>query len=234
MKRAAIILMGLPGVGKGTHAFHLAQHLPTFLHFDTGAEIYRRINDPAFASDQKVQEQKKIYEAGLLVSGTDPQWVADLVTERILFYAKRGKGLIFSGSPRTLGEAKIILPLLFEIYGKGRVLVLFLSAPRETARERSLDRLVCPNRECRYPTTKAHSGELCPQCGTRFPSLKEQKSEAWKVSKIETRFKEFHERTLPVLDYLHSLGLVKVIAAGGLEKEVSKRIMETVKQRLGT
>jgi len=234
MKEAAIILIGLPGIGKGTHAFNLADRLSNFLHFDTGAEIYRRINDPAFASDQKVQEQKKIYEAGLLVSGTDPQWVADLVTERIHFYAKRGKGLIFSGSPRTLGEARIITPLLLEIYGKDRVLVLSLSTSEETARKRSLGRLVCPNRECRYPTTKEHRGELCPQCGTRFPSAKEQKSETWKISKIETRFKEFRERTLPALDYLRSLGLVEVIDAEGSEGEVSKRIMETVEQRLGT
>lgn len=92
MEKGAILLMGLPGVGKGTQAFNLIGSFPNFVHVDTGAEIYRRIHDPTFASDPTVQKQREIYEAGLL---NDPRWVANLVVERIHTYASQGKGLSF-------------------------------------------------------------------------------------------------------------------------------------------
>lgn len=231
VKRGAVIFMGLPGTGKGTQALKLVERFPDFAHFDTGGEIYRRINDPAFAGDPNVQEQKRIYESGIL---EDPQWVAELVSERIVFYAKRGKRLVFSGSPRSLPEARTIVPLLFKVYGRERVLVIILTASKETVRKRSRNRLVCSNKRCRYPTTKEHGGERCPQCGRKLPTAEEQKGESWKVSKLETRFKEFEERTLPAIEYLLSLGLAaEVIDAEGPEEEVFAKVMEAVKRRFG-
>lgn len=224
--------MGLPGTGKGTQALKLVEHFPNFVHFDTGGEIYRRLYDPAFASDLKIQKQKRVYESGVL---NDPRWVAELVNERIRFYAKEGKGIVFSGSPRTLPEAKIITPLLFKAYGRDQVLVIILSASKKTVRKRSLDRLVCSNSKCRYPTTKEHAGERCPKCGRKLPTPEEQKSESWKVSKLETRFKEFEERTLPAIEYLLSLGLlVEAIDAERPPDEIFADVLEAVERRLGT
>jgi adenylate kinase family enzyme len=227
MSIGAILLMGVPGVGKGTQAFKLTEVLPNFVHFDTGAEIYRRIYDPDFALDPLVQEQKKLYESGAL---NDPRWVTELATERIRYYAKQGKGVIFSGSPRTLYEATVLMPLLAEIYG-GNVLVLILSADEETARKRSLNRLVCANKECRFPTTKDRAGKRCPQCGKKLPKADEQGKESWKVEKIAERFKEFRERTLPVFSYLLSLELAETVNAERTEEEIFADIFEAVKRR---
>ena len=44
MKLAAILLMGINGIGKGTQAFRLVKHLPNFVHFDTGHEIKKRVD----------------------------------------------------------------------------------------------------------------------------------------------------------------------------------------------
>jgi len=222
--------MGLPGIGKGTQALKLVERFPNFMHFDTGGEIYRRINDPAFANDPRVREQKRIYESGVL---NDPRWVAKLVEERTRFYAREGEGIIFSGSPRTLYEAKKIIPLLCKVYGKEHVLVLLLTTSEETAKKRGLNRLVCSNPECRYPTTKKYSGKRCPNCGKRLPFAKEQKGEDWKTSKFETRLKEFYERTLPALNYLRSLGLVEEINGEEAKGEVFQKVLAAAKQKFG-
>lgn len=232
MKKGAVLFMGLPGTGKGTQALKLVERFPNLVHFDTGGEIYRRLYDSTFASDEKVQEQKRIYESGVL---NNPLWVAELVNERIRFYAKEEKGLVFSGSPRTLPEAKKIIPLLLKTYGQEKVLVIILSTSKKTVRKRSLNRLVCSNRTCRYPTTKEHAGERCPQCGKRLPKTGEQRGEEWKVSKLETRFKEFEERTLPAIEYLLSLGLlVEAIDAERSPDEIFADVLEAIERRLDT
>ncbi len=228
MEKAAILLMGLPGAGKGTQAFRIMERFPNFVHFDTGGEIYRRITDPSYENDPVVQEQNELYFAGKL---NDPKWVSELVGERISFYSEAEKGIIFSGSPRTLFESKQIAPILFKSYGRDRVLVLVLGIAQETALSRSLNRLVCTNKTCRYPTTKDMAGKPCPTCSQVLPEG-EQAEEAWKTEQIETRFNEYQERTVPALEYLLSFEIAEMIDGELSQEEVSARVFEAVKRRL--
>lgn len=227
MEKAAILFMGLPGTGKGTQAFKVTERFPNFTHFDTGGEIYRRIMDPRFATDPVVQKQKEIYFAGIL---NDPQWVSDLVAERIKTYAGQDRGVVFSGSPRTLHEAKTIAPILFDAYGKDRVLVFVLEISEETAKKRSLGRISCSNKKCRYPATKDQGGKPCPACGTILPT-EDQKDEDWKVSHLDTRFEEYRERTLPAVKYLLSLGLGETLDGEKSVEEIFTQIIEAIERR---
>lgn len=227
MEKAAILFMGPPGTGKGTQAFKVTERFPNFIHFDTGGEIHRRVTDPYFATDPVVQKQKEIYFAGIL---NDPQWVSELVAERIKTYAKQDRGVIFSGSPRTLHEAKTIIPILFDAYGKDRVLAFILEVSKETAKKRSLGRISCSNKKCRYPATKDQKGKPCPACGTTLP-MENQKDEIWKVSHLDTRFKEYRERTLPAVKYLLSLGLGEILDGEISVEETFTQVVEAIKRR---
>ena len=227
IKPAAILLMGPPAAGKGTQAFKLASELG-FVHFDTGGEIYRRVTDPYFENDPIVSKQKKVYFDGFL---NDPQWVADLVSERVRTYKEMGKGLVFSGSPRTLYEAETVMPILFDAFGKGRVLVVEFGVSLDTARKRSLERISCTNRACRYPTYKKNAGRPCPVCGTPLPS-ETPKDEEWKVSQLATRFKEYEERTGPAIQYIETLGILHKIDGEVPESRVFAQIKKLVKDYL--
>ncbi len=227
--QGAILLMGIPGAGKGTQAFRLTRQFPNFVHFDTGGEIYRRVTDPAFASDPTVQEQKEIYFAGKLNA---PAWVSELVAERIRHYAQEGHGVILSGSPRTLPEAQAIAPLLAKAYGHQQVLVLVLGISEEEARQRSLKRVVCANKACRYPTTQAHAGQFCPECGQTIPQIGDQKGDEWKISQLETRFAEFRKRTLPALEFLRQNFSTVDIDGKQSEEEVFAQILSAVDKNM--
>lgn len=216
--------MGLPGSGKGTQAFRAAKAQLNFVHFDTGGEIYQRITDPAFEKDARVQKQKEVYFAGLL---NDPEWVSELVAECINKYSKMGKSLVFSGSPRTPQEAKALTPLLFSEYGRANVLTLILAVSEETARQRSLGRLVCANKKCRYPTTKDWAGKPCPNCGQNLP-MGEQKEESWKTELWGKRLTEYYERTVPAIEYLSRFGFVRIIDGEKSEEEVSRQILDEI------
>lgn len=227
--QGAILLMGIPGAGKGTQAFRLMQHFPNFVHFDTGGEIYRRITDPAFANDSTVQEQKEIYFAGKL---NTPAWVSKLVAERIRHYAREGHGVILSGSPRTVTEAQAIAPLLSKVYGRRRILIMVLRVSEEEARQRSLKRVTCTNKACRYPTTPDHAGQPCPKCSQVIPQMADQKGEEWKISRLETRFAEFRERTLPALEFLRQRFSTADIDGERSEEEVFAQILSAVEKNL--
>lgn len=228
MKPGAIMLMGLPGAGKGTQAFRLAKQFPNFVHFDTGAEIYRRVTDSHFAGDPLVQEQKEIYFGGKL---NTPEWVAGLVAERIRFYSGKGQGVIFSGSPRTLYEAQAILPLLEECYGRGRILMIELAVSAETARARSVTRITCTNKACRYPATREETGKPCPNCGQTLPGAGEA-DEAWKIAQIDTRFQEFGMRTIPAMKFLKDRIAHMRIDGEKNEDKVFAQILTAVNEKL--
>jgi len=44
--------------------------------------------------------------------------------------AQEGRGVIFSGSPRTMGEAEVEIPTLIEVYGKEGVRIFSTSDQR--------------------------------------------------------------------------------------------------------
>ena len=230
MKPGAILLMGLPGAGKGTQAFRLAKQFPDFVHFDTGGEIFRRITDPAFADDPIVQREKKRYFGKVL---NTKEWVAAMVSERIRYYSGEGKGVIFSGSPRTVIEAQIVLPLLEECYGKDRILVLEVTVSLETATERSRTRITCENKICRYGATLEQGGKPCPECGTPLPQ-EQQDEEKWKYEGMVdgTRVREFEELTQPALNFLKERVAHARIDGEKSEEEVFAQILAAVKKNL--
>jgi adenylate kinase len=229
MKPGAILLMGLPGAGKGTQAFRLAKQFPNFVHFDTGGEIHRRVTDPHFADDPLVKEQEKIYFAGDL---NTKEWVAGLVLERIRFYSGKNQGVIFSGSPRTLYEAEAVLRLLIECYGREQILVLEVIVSPETARKRSTTRIICANDACRYPVTQEKAGTPCPNCGQTLPGPRMQAKEQWKVDKMPTRIKEFEERTRPAMGFLQKEVAYVSVDGEKSEEEVFAQILSAVKKNL--
>ena len=225
VKPGAILLMGLPGAGKGTQAFRLAAQFPNFVHFDTGGEIYRRVTDPHFANDPLIQEQRRIHLSGDL---NTPEWVAGLVSERIRFYSGKGQGVIFSGSPRTLLEAEAIVPLLQECYGPEQILGAYLGISEGTAKARARNRLTCPNKGCRYPTTRAKEGTPCPKCET---ILEEDPEERWKINELPSRFREFRERTAPTIDFLgRHFGITKINAEKS-EEEIFAALATAVRKK---
>jgi len=224
MEKAAIVLMGLPGVGKGTQAFKLINRFPNFTHLDTGQEIKRRVDDPAFAHDPKVGRQRQVYYRG---DPNDTVWVTGLISERIRSSAAEGKGVVLSGSPRKIYEAKRLGPLLKEIY-RTQVLVIKLKALEETVRERMLRRLVCDNPLCAFPAVRGKAPPLCPQCGEGKFSPKKLDSEEG----ISHRIGWYHSETVPGLEYLRALGpSVATLNAQDGEEEVFLRVVELAEER---
>lgn len=211
----AILTFGPPGSGKGTQAERLEDKLNA-VHFDTGAWIEKVVHDPANAADPVIRRQRERYESGQLA---EPSWVRDIVMQVIRRIAAEGKGVILSGSPRTVEEAEGVIPLLEELYGKQLISVFLLIVKPETSIFRNTHRRICE--KCGTPliwSEETKDLKTCPICGGRLITRVDDNEEDIKV-----RLERYRQETMPVIDFIRSRG----IAVHEIDGEPSPKEVET-------
>jgi len=98
----AVLVMGPPGSGKGTQANIIATRLK-FFHFDTGAHLERALFDPLREGDAELEKEKENFKSGKMIS---PRFVLNILKDGVVKIAHTGIGVVFSGSPRTILEAR--------------------------------------------------------------------------------------------------------------------------------
>jgi adenylate kinase len=213
-KSGVIMFMGPPGSGKGTQARFVQERLG-FERIETGA-ILRAMRNENTPIAKLVTE---LIDAGNLAP---PPLVAQLVIERAKEILARGVGVVFDGSPRTLFEVEELLKALGKD-NEGRILTIALRVPINNARERLLIRLVC--KQCNTPATNNRT--KCEHCGGELMKRADDDSIA-----MENRWDEYNFRTLPVINYLDSLGLVEQINGARLVEEVAEDVEKAIRKRI--
>lgn len=198
----AVIIYGPPGSGKGTQAQLLAEKFD-LMHLDSGRYIREILYNPKFRKNKIIQREKKINEAGKL---NTPSWVLKIIGERAEKIGGLGKGIIFSGSPRTLYEVmgdkkrRGLIEILEKIYKNKNVFIFKINISEKQTIERNANRLICS--VCRNPILGQKSiigCKLlkCALCGAKLKRRFDDRKEV-----ISTRLKEYRERTLPIILFL--------------------------------
>lgn len=193
--KLAIIFIGPPGSGKDTQAEFLAREL--------GLEVIKTshiIEDKlaqADPDDKFMQDQKRIKDSGQL---NDPHTVSEWVSETI--QKKSGKGLIFSGSPRTMQEAEVLFPVLEKIYSKDGVKIIYVNINEEETVKRNSMRRVCQaNGHPIWPTKENQNITACPEDGSPIITRADDTPET-----ARNRYKIYISETAPILDFLTQKG----------------------------
>ncbi|MEA3296001.1 MAG: nucleoside monophosphate kinase [Patescibacteria group bacterium] len=224
------ILIAPPGSGKGTQAILLSEKFDLY-HLETSKIIEQKImgaNKGAFAEiDNKkyfFEKEKELWQKGILCS---PEFVAYLIKEKIQELHKEKKGIVFSGSPRTLYEGEKLVPFMIELYKKENIKVFEILLSPEESIFRNSHRRICEL--MRHPilwTKETENLEHCPLDGSKLLRRKGLDD----PETIKTRLKEYKERTYPLIDYFENQALdVKKIKGEQTVEQVFKEILSNIK-----
>jgi len=210
-----IIIMGPPGVGKGTQATMLQSQF-NIPHVSTG-DIFRGL---LRTEDSIADEVRKYLDQGLLV----PDELTNRVVEKRFEQDDVKKGFIFDGYPRNVFQAEAFSKFLednnYEID-----LVINFSASDKVIVERLSGRRVCPKCGETYhlETNKPKVDNLCDNDQTELIQREDDKP-----ATILKRLAIYHEQTKPLVNYYEKLGVLKTVDGTGNIEDTNKAITKII------
>ena len=207
-----MVLLGPPGVGKGTQGRRLAEEQRWAL-ISTGEmlrEAVRRQTPLGLEARRKM-------DAGLLVGD---EVMIGLVRERIAEPDTR-PGFVLDGFPRTVPQADALDRMLKE---DGRALdaVLSLAASEEELVRRLSARRECPvcKRAYNLVTAPPRDGRHCDD----HPEVELVQRADDAEETVRRRLEVYREQTAPVVEYYRACGRLTDVGADGTPDEVHRRL----------
>lgn len=192
-----IILMGLPGAGKGTQAEKIVATygIP---HISTG-DMFRA------AMQQQTElglKAKSFMDKGELV----PDEVTNGIVKERLQQADTEKGFLLDGFPRTQAQAEALDKILAEL-NRSIDAVINIEVNPDILMERLTGRIICRNCGSTYHKTNnpPKVEGTCDRCGSHdFYQREDDKPET-----VENRIQINIEQSKPILNYYKAKGILR-------------------------
>jgi adenylate kinase len=197
--KKVIILMGVPGSGKGTQAKKIAKKF-NYTHISTG-EMLRHLGD-----DPNVDESDK--QIAEIIKGGN--MAPDELVYRLAFEAIKksfaaGKGVVLDGAVRSLNQAKNF-EKFFENNGlTNQILVIEVPISDDEAYNRMTKRRICKKCGEIVPWLPATYNLIaCEKCGGELEPRLDDEPEV-----VAKRIREQGNQAIkPILEYYQSLNLL--------------------------
>jgi len=177
------LMLGAPSGGKGTQSDSLDRL--GYRKVSSG-DLLRRF----CAENEGTETSRQI--ADLMREG---ELVPDDLMKLVLADTLNGLGdqkVILDGFPRTVPQAEMLKEVAPPDW------VIFIDVPKEEAKRRAAGRLTCPQCSTAFGTDVPPKLEgICDHCGAELERRPDDKEEAT----FNRRWKEFEEKTLPVVDF---------------------------------
>lgn len=216
-----LVLLGAPGVGKGTQAELLSERLGA-CHLSTG-DIFRAAKT---LSDQErtpaMTAALDYMKRGELVPD---ETVVSLVAERAECLRCPG-GFLLDGFPRTVAQAEALDKMLAE----QRVeldAVLSYDMPIEKIVARLSGRRTCSKCKAVYHIENrppAVPGK-CDHCGAELHQREDDRPES-----VRVRMQTYEKSTAPLADFYHRKGLLVSVSASGTPEAIFQRTLEALEK----
>ncbi|MBO1005202.1 adenylate kinase [Pseudogracilibacillus auburnensis] len=193
-----LILMGLPGAGKGTQAEKINEkyHIP---HISTG-DMFRLAIKEGTPLGKKA---KQYLDEGALV----PDEVTNGIVEERLSKADCEKGFLLDGFPRTIPQAEALRDITTKL-NKKLDYVIHVDVPEEKLLERLTGRRVCPVCGATYHVVynPPEQEGICDKDGAELIQREDDTIET-----VQKRLAVNMEQTKPLLDYYEKQGILVTV-----------------------
>lgn len=209
-----LVLLGAPGVGKGTQAELLCENLGA-CHLSTG-DIFRAAKslDSSERSPALTAALDYMRRGDLVPDET----VLAMVAERVGCLRCEG-GFLLDGFPRTVAQAEALEKLLA---GENLTLdaVLSYELPLDQIVARLSGRRTCPNCKAVFhiETRPPKVAGICDHCGGKLYQREDDRPES-----IRVRMEAYERSTAPLADFYRNRGLLVPISAEGSPEDIFKR-----------
>ncbi|EGQ2874813.1 adenylate kinase [Staphylococcus pseudintermedius] len=208
-----IILMGLPGAGKGTQASEIIKKYP-IPHISTGDMFRKAIKDET----ELGKEAKSYMDRGELVPD---EVTVGIVKERISEDDAK-KGFLLDGFPRTIEQAETLNSILEEL-GRTIDAVVNIEVPEEELMNRLTGRRICETCGTTYhlvfnpPKVEG----ICDIDGGKLYQREDDNPETV-ANRLEVNVKQ----SKPILEFYNQKGLLKNIDGSKHIDEVTSDVIE--------
>ena len=214
-----IILMGVPGSGKGTQAKKIAKKY-NYGHISTG-DLLRALDNNQSADPE---DKKKLAEmkAGRLVAD---DLIYKLAFREMDGYLDAGRGVVLDGAIRNVEQAKKYQEYFVGKKLKDEVLAIEVALSDGSSYNRLTKRKVCP--VCGFILPYSPENELkmdCPECNAKLIVRADDNPETIKKRIIE----QGNQAIKPILDYYAGLGLLVKVDGEPAIKEVEREIERVI------
>ncbi|MBK5243666.1 MAG: adenylate kinase [Eubacteriaceae bacterium] len=207
-----IILLGAPGVGKGTQAELICDHF-NIPHISTG-KLFRL--NVAEGSDLGLQVNEYIKKGKLV-----PDYLTISLVEDRLNKDDCKNGFLLDGFPRDENQAKE-LELFLNKKGEHIDKVLLIEVSEKVILDRIAGRRVCPkcgeSYNVKYNPSKV--GDKCQVCGSELIQRSDDKEEV-----VLERLAIYNKVTKPIIDYYNALGVLYRIQGEDDINDIFKSIL---------
>ncbi len=213
-----LVLLGPPGVGKGTQAELLSRALGACA-LSTG-DVFRAARGRAAAPGSAMAEAQKFMERGDLVPD---ETVLALIGERGRCLHCRG-GFMLDGFPRTRPQAESIDALLArENLRLDAVISYELPAAEIVARISG--RRVCPNCKAVFHITgrPPRTAGVCDKCNGALEQRPDDRPDA-----VRVRLEAYAEATTPLAEHYRAQGLLVPINAAGKPEDIFAHTLDAL------
>ena len=212
-----IILMGLPGAGKGTQASEIVKKFP-IPHISTGDMFRKAIKDETDLG----KEAKSYMDRGELVPD---EVTVGIVKERISEDDAK-KGFSLDGFPRTIDQAESLSQIMSEL-DREIDAVINIEVPEEELMNRLTGRRICEKCGTTYhlvfnpPKVEG----ICDLDGGKLYQREDDNPET-----VSNRLKVNVKQSKPILEYYDNKGVLKNIDGSKDIEEVTTDVIDILDQ----
>ncbi|MCC9115742.1 adenylate kinase [Staphylococcus capitis] len=208
-----IILMGLPGAGKGTQASEIVKKFP-IPHISTGDMFRKAIKDETDLG----KEAKSFMDRGELVPD---EVTVGIVKERISEDDAK-KGFLLDGFPRTIEQAEALNSIMSEL-DREIDAVINIEVPEEELMNRLTGRRICEKCGTTYHLVfnPPKVDGICDIDGGKLYQREDDNPET-----VSNRLSVNVKQSKPILEYYNEKGVLKNIDGSKDIEEVTNDVID--------